>query len=212
MWKVNIAQSVALILFGIALALISLLSARMNLHKSMAIAIPVMSIVFFVFYMQIQKWLTTEKNNDQNEGHIAVSRNLHPVNFILICLILSILISFVRIYRLPDIKFDEKSGLTINGIFGMNKKLRDLIVIDTVSELPSVKETCHGIKLFNIKKGRFRTGNEEYAELFTYGNAAPYIYIEYRRSNKLYINFKDSDKTMKMYRTMRISKDTGEQP
>ena len=106
----------------------------------------------------------------------------------------------------------DDNRLVIKGIYGITKTIDELITIDTVSILPSIKSIEDGVSLLGISKGKFNLKDGQKAEMFVFKNGPPFIYIEYKRANKLYLNFRDVRQTKEFYRQLKVQKAKGVMP
>lgn len=138
-------------------------------------------------------------------------RNQVFKKYVFVIVIFIPIISFSIATLMPEIKISDDK-LVINGMYGITKTMNELVTIDMVNQLPEIKSTDDGISMFKISKGSFLINNDEKAKMFVFKAKPPYIYIEYKRANKLYLNFKNTEDTRKFYRELRVAKDQGALP
>jgi len=127
------------------------------------------------------------------------------IGFFLTWIILSIALLFPIILVLtgnrdPGITL-SKSGLKINGMYGLTINYSDIKQLDTLSALPCIKMRTNGYAFGKSLKGNFRLQNKENAKLFITKRVPPYILIRTEDLN-VYLNFKESKKTVDLFKTL----------
>ena len=94
-----------------------------------------------------------------------------------------------------------KSELKIKGMYGLTISYSDIIQLDTISTLPRIQMKTNGYAFGKTLKGNFKLQDQEKAKLFINKGTPPYILI--RTENlKIYLNFKESNKTVDLFKTM----------
>jgi hypothetical protein len=125
--------------------------------------------------------------------------------FLLAWIIIAIALFFPLILiltgnREPEITI-SKSGLKINGMYGLTINYSDIQQLDTLSTLPHIKMRTNGYESGKSLKGNFRLQNQENAKLFITKRMPPYIFIRTENLN-VYLNFKESKKTVDLFITL----------
>lgn len=91
------------------------------------------------------------------------------------------------------------SSFTINGIYGLTVDYSKIIRIDTIRSLPRIRVRTNGFALGNTLKGNFKLFDQTKVKLFVEAGRPPYINIK-TDETELYLNFKDSSRTIELYR------------
>jgi len=99
----------------------------------------------------------------------------------------------------------SKSGLKINGMYGLTINYSEIQLLDTLQTLPSIQMRTNGYAFGKSLKGNFRLQNKESAKLFITKRVPPYILIRTEKYN-IYLNFKKSDKTLDLFKTLTTNK------
>lgn len=135
-------------------------------------------------------------------------RSVAAIVFLSIVILFAILGS---VFSLPSARLAEEK-LVIESKYGIDKTMPQIIVIDTVNTLPDIKRVNKGISFLNRTKGLVTLSNGEKVQIFVYHNNPPYIYLEYKRANKVFFNFHNPEETRTFYRKLRVAKDKGQLP
>jgi hypothetical protein len=138
-------------------------------------------------------------NNEQREA-FSEFNDYSGYWFGAVILILALLLPFLLIFtgkKEPVVKLTATS-IEIKGIYGLTLKYSDITSIDTVSQMPRVRLRTNGYAFAKTLKGNFRLQGQVKAKLFIREGSPPYIHITTNEIN-LYINFRDPDKTLKLF-------------
>lgn len=130
--------------------------------------------------------------------------------FLLAWIIVAIALLFTLILILlgnrdPGITL-SKSGLKIKGMYSLTINYSDIQQIDTISTLPRIQMRTNGYAFGKSLKGNFRLQNKENAKLFITKKSPPYILIRTDDLN-VYLNFKESKKTVDLFKTLTITQE-----
>ena len=129
-----------------------------------------------------------------------------------IIIVITLLVPFVLILignRDPGITLSE-SGLKISGMYGLTINYSDIKQLDTLPALPRIKMRTNGYAFGKSLKGNFRLQNKENAKLFITKKVPPYILIRTENQN-VYLNFKESKKTVDLFKALTtVSKELGQ--
>lgn len=110
------------------------------------------------------------------------------IGMLLFCLIL-VVVLFRAGQNETQIVFLENE-IQLTGIYGEVIKKNDLEYIELVEQLPSIKLKLNGFSLATIKKGVFKTSENEKIKLFIQSEQTPYIKISKMNNKKIYFNSK----------------------
>ena len=210
--KVVIAQGILFLILGLLFYPLYFITGILELKQYLPFLLLFLLLISAYFNKNFQKWYTEEdisKHNYKRETY--QQRSLIFKKYIYVVMIIVAIIIFFIITKMPKIKF-RNNELEIEGIYGMEKELNEIIVIDTINIIPEIKSIDDGISLFNITKGNFYIKNDEKVKMFIYKHSSPIIYIEYKRAHKLYFNFQNPEETRIFYNELLIKKEKGLNP
>jgi uncharacterized membrane protein len=212
MRKVALAQGYMYLIAGLAIYPLYTMTRHYEAGKYLPFIFFVLLITMAILNTRFPKWYNDENIEMKDIDRQKYKKNARRVRKSLIWLIALVMVPvFFMATHMPSIAF-ENEKLTIDGMYGLEKKLNEIIIIDTIQNLPEGAKLVDGVALLYVKKGLFETAGGEKAKMFVYSEIPPFVYIEYKRANKLYINFKDPRQTRDFYKTMRVNKDNGALP
>lgn len=128
------------------------------------------------------------------------SGNLIMISLILAVFLLSV-IMIVTGARETQLEYSD-SFFRIKGLYGITLHYQDIIIIDTIVELPEIGARTNGYAFKNTSKGNFKLEDQRKVKLFIEKGTPPYIYIK-TDNNELFINFKDPSKTRDAYSVIK---------
>lgn len=102
--------------------------------------------------------------------------------------------------RDPEIILAQ-SGFKIGGMYGLIINYSEIKKVDTLSALPGIQMRTNGYAFGKTLKGNFRLRNREHARLFIIKGVPPYLLIRTEKIN-VYLNFKESTKTVELFKTL----------
>jgi hypothetical protein len=105
--------------------------------------------------------------------------------------------------RPPEVEVNSKL-LEIKGMYGLKVPQAEIAGITLIKRLPQVRGKTNGFNYGNLLKGNFRLQGIGAAKLFVYRDIPPYILITAKRT-KLFVNFKEPQKTSELYRKLLAS-------
>jgi hypothetical protein len=79
----------------------------------------------------------------------------------------------------------------------------EIVQIDTVSHLPAISARTNGYALGKTLKGNFRLKDKTNVKLFVNAGNPPYIFIKSSHEKPVYLNFKDKNRTLKLYEELK---------
>lgn len=98
----------------------------------------------------------------------------------------------------------QDNQMEITGIYGININLNDIQSFELLDQMPRVEMRTNGFKTNSTQKGYFDVEGEGNCLLFIKGNEK---YVKIKTNDKtMYINFKNTDKTIELYNSLTNSK------
>jgi hypothetical protein len=92
-----------------------------------------------------------------------------------------------------------KEVFQVKGIYGVDIPINEIIRIDTVSTLPNIVLRTNGYAFGKTRVGYFRLKDKSTVKLFVKAGNPPYIVVESKEQNPIYLNFKNKDKTLELF-------------
>lgn len=99
----------------------------------------------------------------------------------------------------------SESGLKIEGIYGLTIRYEDVLKIDTLKALPSIRMRTNGFASGSILKGNFQLSDHSKVKLFVNKKKPPFIVVK-TTDNVVYFNRDNPAETTSMF--MRIKDHT----
>lgn len=137
--------------------------------------------------------------------NLGNKKRIRPMWIILIITLLISIILIVSGNQETKVNIDS-NGFTIKGFYGQTIPYSELIQVDTVSILPKIELRINGYSLGKTKNGNFRLADKSYVKLFIKKGFAPYILIQSKNREPIYINFEDKQKTLNLYNELIMKK------
>lgn len=144
----------------------------------------------------IQSIINKEPPTDFEKS--SFKKSLNPSWIILLILFFVIGALFLSSEQETKIKLDNK-GLTIKGFYGQSIPYNQLTHVDTVSTLPKIVLRTNGYAFGKTRSGIFKIQDKSSIRLFVKKGSIPYILIESQGREPIFINFKEREKTLKLY-------------
>lgn len=121
-----------------------------------------------------------------------------------ILLIIAALVIFgVILYNNGENNYEIKSdSFIIHGWHGITIPKDKIAGIDTISNLPSMLTKISGYDDFWTKRGTYNLGDQGEVRLFIKTGHSPYLRIWVKNGVPVYLNFRDREKTIKVYREL----------
>lgn len=91
------------------------------------------------------------------------------------------------------------SAFTIKGMYGITVNYSKIVRVDTIISLPKIKARTNGYSFGKTLKGNFKLYDQTKVKLFVEEGVPPYIFIK-TDGTDLYLNFKDTSKTIEVYK------------
>jgi len=101
----------------------------------------------------------------------------------------------------PNIALSGKT-VSISGIYGQKISVDSISEIDTITNIPAVELRTNGLEFGKTYKGYFKLKGVGKAKLFVYCGYSPYIQIITLGGQSIYINTKNRQKTIELFRKM----------
>ncbi len=210
--KVAIYQGIVLLSIGIALYPVYAIFRKLEFAKFFPFFLFVVLLLIAFLLNRLPKWFRVGNPHEITyDREDYLKRTKASKKYIIALVVTVIFFTLIVAIKMPDKTFTNNQ-LNISGMYGLSKNIDEIIVIDTVRALPKTKQIIDGVKLHHTLKGSFTNKNNETIRIFANNNFPPFIYIEYKRANKLYFNFNDPAITREVYRKIRIAKDKGVMP
>jgi hypothetical protein len=92
----------------------------------------------------------------------------------------------------------SENEISIKGMYGLTIKRQDILQLDTISNLPSIRLKTNGYAFGKTMKGNFTTSDRNKVKLFVTRGVPPYIHIV-TKDLSVYLNFRDSNKTIDLF-------------
>ena len=129
-------------------------------------------------------------------------------NQIWIFLVIAIIIPIVLILSSnQDTKaIVDQGNLKISGFYGLTVPIKEIAQIDTIPNLPEIALRTNGYAFGKTRTGNFRLADNSNVKLFIKVGFEPYILIHLKGQKSIYINFKDKQKTIELYRELLKNK------
>jgi fumarate reductase subunit D len=138
------------------------------------------------------------KESPTNFENSSFKKSINPSWLILFILFFVIGALFISSEQETRIKL-ENDGLTIKGFYGQSIPYNELTHVDTVSILPKIVLRKNGYAFGKTRSGIFKIQDKSSIRLFIKKGSIPYILIESQGREPIYINFKEREKTLKLY-------------
>lgn len=116
---------------------------------------------------------------------------------VLVCLLASAML-LAQINCSNGIYCNSDGSLEIEGMYGIDLQRDDLIEINLLDKLPSIRAKLNGIALSNIYKGQFKTESLERVRLVINNKQLPYIEFITSDNKKVY-HSADSEKSRELF-------------
>lgn len=88
----------------------------------------------------------------------------------------------------------------IKGMYGTRVNYQDISSVDTIYSMPKIKIKTNGFAFGKICKGNFKLTNDTVVKLFIHCDLHPVIVIQCKKDKNVYINFRDRQKTLDLYK------------
>jgi hypothetical protein len=90
----------------------------------------------------------------------------------------------------------------IKGVYGLTLPYSEIEQLDTISKMPEISLRTNGYAFGKTLIGNFKLSDDIYAKLFIKMGFSPYIFIRAKGRVPVYINFKDKQKTIKLFNNL----------
>lgn len=86
----------------------------------------------------------------------------------------------------------------------MTVPLKDINQVDTISSLPGIYQKINGFDNFGgTRRGSFRLVDNSSVKLYIKPGHPPYLLIKCKDNGRIYLNFKDKQKTRNLYMELK---------
>lgn len=96
----------------------------------------------------------------------------------------------------------SNNKFVVNGEFGFDYPVSDIIQIDTLQGYPAVGLMRGGSGFAGIYKGSFELEGYGLGRLFIKKGIRPYIYIKFKNNDLIFFNLKSSEQTVDFYKNL----------
>ncbi len=93
--------------------------------------------------------------------------------------------------------------ITINGVYGLNKKIADIADIELIDNIPAIVSRKNGFSFNKTRKGNFELKKYGMCKLFLESKKGPYLIIIDKNSKKIIINYIDKSKTEEVFEKLQ---------
>lgn len=121
--------------------------------------------------------------------------------FFLIPIILSIaLVPCILFYFSQEVSItSDAKQIDISGIYGEQIRTTDILRLELVDTIPSIKTRTNGYAFNGVLIGYFKTTNNKKIKMFLYTTSGPFMKISKKDGHEIYINSKQIETTNKIY-------------
>ncbi len=116
--------------------------------------------------------------------------------------LLIVALAIIPNYQDTKVEWDDNE-LKIKGVYGMTIPYNEIEQADTLLNIPAISTRTNGYAFGRTLIGNFKLADEGHSKLFIKKGNPPYIIILSQGRVPIYINFKDNQKTMELYHTLR---------
>jgi len=141
------------------------------------------------------------------ESPDAIQRKRVKPHYVFLLVVAAIVIGMIMWgSREIEVKVDNQN-LTINSVYGITIPLSDIIQVDTITSLPGISEKINGFDDFGgTRRGSFRLVDNNSVKLFIKPGHPPFLLIKSKDNGRIYLNFKDKQKTRNLYMELKEKK------
>jgi len=158
----------------------------------------IMAVIFLFAPMMIMAIVISLKGMGRTMNRIAA------IAYILFCLALLIGIPAMlsKSSQEPNVFF-ENENLRITGSYGETIPVKNIADITLLEQRPKIGMRTNGFAAGTVRKGHFKMDGIGKVKLFIMSNSGPYIRIQTVDRRTIFINFKNSEKTVDIYEKIR---------
>lgn len=171
------------IFLGVTLLIISLILLYFVNSDWSGIFLGTYPILAYVFFIWKSNQFTKNKSKKQKVTTYAAM----SVMFLLFSVIIY---EFKSSLKDNEILVDSKK-IEITGDYGIEINISNLKSIELIKKLPEISSKTNGFALETIKKGYFRTNNDEKVKLLINSKKTPIILLITNDNQKIYYSSKD---------------------
>ena len=185
--KTSIITGIFIIVFTFISSLLSWTTGK--------IYVAILSALLMFFYLVYKSRdfykITDKKTQRKHSGKLIF----------LIVLVIGVVCFLFYASREPKISISNEK-IEISGLYGFDIQVKNVDSVLITDRLPKISLRTNGFDLGNIKKGYFETKNQGTCKLFLQTRDTPYLKIKYSDNKLMYLNFKDKNKTMALYKEL----------
>jgi len=93
----------------------------------------------------------------------------------------------------------ENRNIQIAGIYGQTIPFDSIDQVSLLDTMPEIVRRTNGYSFLSVKKGYFKTEDGRTVKLFLHSSEAPYLKISDKSGTSVFINYKDSGLTERVY-------------
>ena len=126
--------------------------------------------------------------------------------YIFVTLVLVIIVLF-NLYQYQPVKIILKEKqFEINGVYGFSVNYSDIVVFDTISQMPGIELKTNGFAIGKVCKGHFRLRNIGNAILFINYNISPFVQLVLKNGQVIYFNLNNRQSTIDIFDKIKSMK------
>lgn len=195
----------AFIVFAGILSLINIKAGGILLSITFVPGILVLIIAYKRIYKKYQNPLYVRKNHDADSKTLSHKAPIAVIVIVNAVILVSLSLIFYNGEKAPDV-YIKDDFIQIEGMYGLNISFSEIADFSLIEK--SMKEMGIGMRtngyggFMGALKGNFKSEAGGNILLFAQSNSSPTIKIEREGKKDVYISFKDSEKTEKLFQEM----------
>lgn len=157
---------------------------------------------------EITEIITGLINKSQDPDSKCTSMNhSNSKNTYVFLLAVLIIIALFNLYQYQPVRITLKENqFEISGEYGFPINYSDIVVFDTISQMPGIEMRTNGFALGKVCKGHFRLTNIGNAILFVNFNVSPFVQIVLKNGQLIYFNLNNRQSTIDMFDKIKSMK------
>jgi len=145
-------------------------------------------------------------NTDSNYTSLNKSNSKYKNTYLFLVVVLVIIALFTLYQYQPEKITLKENQFEISGEYGLPVNYSDIVVFDTISQMPGIEMRTNGFTLGKVSKGNFRLTNIGSAILFINYNVSPFVQVALKNGQVIYFNLKDRQSTIDIFDRIKSMK------
>ena len=134
--------------------------------------------------------------------------NSKSKNTYIFLVVVLVIVALFNLYQYQPEKITLKENqFEISGEYGFPINYSDIVVFDTISQMPGIEMKTNGFALGKVCKGNFRLSNIGNAILFINYNVSPFVQIVLKNGQVIYFNLNNRQSTIDMFDKIKSMKE-----